>query len=122
LAAALVATALSGPAAAQGTAQQIVSLQGVDPATLAAGYRTSQVVGAAVLNENDQVIGRIDDLIVTPDDKVPFAVLSVGGFLGIDRKLVVVPFSLIVVRNDRMTLIGATKQSLEKLPEFHYQL
>ena len=63
-----------------------------------------------------------DDLIVTPDDKVPFAVLSVGGFLGIDRKLVVVPFSLIVVRNDRMTLIGATKQSLEKLPEFHYQL
>lgn len=65
-------------------------------------------------------MGTIDDLIVTPNDKVPFAVLSVGGFLGIGTKYVVVSFAALEVNDKRMMLRGATKESLKSLPEFKY--
>ena len=65
-------------------------------------------------------MGTIDDLIVTPSEKVPFAVLSVGGFLGLGTKYVVVPYSALEIRDKRMVLPGATKESLKSLPEFKY--
>jgi len=77
--AAAFAVALSGPVFSQGT-QQTLSLMKVDPQSVATGYRTSKVVGSTVLNEAHETVGTIDDLIVTANEKVPFAVLSVGGF------------------------------------------
>ena len=62
----------------------------------------------------------IDDLIVTPNEKVPFAVLSVGGFLGVGSKYVVVPFCALPVKVTPMMLPGATKDLLKSLPEFKY--
>ena len=116
---ALFAASLCGPAFAQG-APQTVSLMKVDPATLATGYRTSKLVGSTVVNETNQTVGTIDDLIVTPTEKVPFAVLSVGGFLGMGTQYVVVPFSSLQVKDKQMVLPGATKDSLMALPEFKY--
>ncbi len=115
----MVAVSLSAPAFSQG-APQTVTLMRVDPATLATGYRTSKVVGSSVVNEANETVGTIDDLIVTPKEKVPFAVLSVGGFLGMGTKYVVVPFSSIQVSNKKMVLVGATKDSLKALPDFKY--
>ncbi len=117
--AAVLAAALSGPAFSQG-APQTLSLMKVDPATLATGYRTSKVVGSTVYNEANETVGTIDDLIVTPNETVPFAVLSVGGFLGMGTKYVVVPFSSLVVKDKKMALPGGTKDSLKSLPEFKY--
>ena len=116
---ALLIASLSGPAFSQG-APQTVTLMKIDPATLATGYRTSKVVGSAVVNEANETVGTIDDLIVTPSEKVPFAVLSVGGFLGMGTKYVVVPFSSLQVKDKKMVLPGATKDSLKALPEFKY--
>jgi PRC-barrel domain len=115
----ILAAALGGPARSQG-AQQTVSLMKVDPATLATGYRTSKVVGSTVVNEANETVGTIDDLIVTPTEKVPFAVLSVGGFLGMGTKYVVVPFNTLDMSEKRVTLRGATKDSLNGLPDFKY--
>ena len=117
--AAVFAAALSGTAFSQG-APQTLSLMKVDPQSVATGYRTSKVVGSAVLNEANETVGTIDDLIVTPTEKVPFAVLSVGGFLGMGSKYVVVPFSSLEVQDKKMVLRGATKDSLKSLPEFKY--
>ncbi|GLI21783.1 hypothetical protein GGQ86_000912 [Xanthobacter flavus] len=115
----LVALVWSAPAFSQG-APQTLSLTRIDPTTLATGYRTSKVVGSTVYNEADEKVGTIDDLIVTPTDKVPFAVLSVGGFLGLGTKYVVVPSSALTVRDNKMVLPGATKDSLKALPDFVY--
>ncbi|HZM57173.1 MAG TPA: PRC-barrel domain-containing protein [Acidimicrobiales bacterium] len=117
--AAVLAASLSGPAFSQG-APQTLSLMKVDPQSLATGYRTSKVVGSTVVNEANETVGTIDDLIVTPNEKVPFAVLSVGGFLGMGTKYVVVPYSALQVRDKNMVLPGATKDSLKSLPEFKY--
>lgn len=92
----------------------------VDMKALASGYRTSKVVGSSVFNKANETIGTIDDLIVTPDDKVPFAVLSVGGFLGLGTRHVVVPYSTIQMLDKRMMLRDATKESLKSLPEYKY--
>jgi len=117
--AAVIAAALNGPAFSQGPPQTL-SLMKIDPATLATGYRTSKVVGSTVYNEANEAVGTIDDLIVTPSETVPFAVLSVGGFLGMDAKFVVVPYSSLVVKDKKMVLPGATKDSLKSLPAFKY--
>jgi hypothetical protein len=119
LAGALLAASLSGPAFSQGSSQT-VTLTKVDPASLATGYRASKLVGSTVVNEANETVGTIDDLIVTSSEKVPFAVLSVGGFLGVGSKYVVVPFSSLQVKDKKMVLAGATKDSLKALPEFKY--
>ncbi len=116
---ALFAASFSGPAFSQGNTQT-VSLVRVNLATLATGYRVSKVVGATVVNETNETVGTIDDLIITPDATVPFAVLSVGGFLGMGTKYVVIPFSSIRIKDKKMVLPGATKDSLLNLPDFKY--
>lgn len=117
--AAIFAAAFSGQAFAQGV-PQTVTLTKVEAQSLTTGYRTSKVVGSAVVNEANETVGTIDDLIVTPNDKIPFAVLSVGGFLGMGTKYVVVSYSAFEVHEKKMMLRGATKESLKNLPEYKY--
>lgn len=98
-----------------------VAIIKVDVARVALGHRASKLVGAAVVNSKDERIGTIDDLVVSPDDRVTYAILSVGGFVGIGSKLVAVPFnSLRTVKEDRLMLPGASKEALHDLPEFKY--
>lgn len=117
--AACLAVMLSASAYSQG-APQTVTLMKVDPQTLATGYRTSKVVGSMVVNEANDTVGTIDDLIVTPGGQTPYAVLSVGGFLGLGTKYVVVPFTALKVVDKKMVLPGGTKDALKALPDFKY--
>ena len=110
---------LSGGAGAQGTPQTI-ELVKVDVQKLAAGYRASKVIGSSVLNDANETIGTIDDLLVSRDGKQPYAVLSIGGFLGMGTRLVVVPYDLLKFADKRVTLPGGTKEGLKMLPEFKY--
>jgi hypothetical protein len=110
---------LSGPAGAQGT-QQTVELVKVDVKTLSAGYRSSKVVGSSVVNDANETIGKIDDLLVSPDGKQPYAVLSIGGFLGMGTHLVVIPYDTLKFAEKSVIFPGGTKEGLKMLPEFKY--
>jgi hypothetical protein len=111
-------TLLSGGAGAQGTAQTI---EKVNVQKLAAGYRASEIIGSNVVNGANETIGKIDDLLVSPDGKQPYAVLSIGaGFLGTGSHLVVVPFDTLKFAGKKVTLTGGTKESLKQLPVFKY--
>ncbi len=57
---------------------------------------------------------------MVPNDRDAYAILSVGGFLGMGTHLVAVPFSEIRIVQKEMQLPDATKDSLEALPEFKY--
>ena len=74
-------------AIAQGV-QQTVEIAKVDVQKVAGGHRASKVIGSNVLNDANEAIGKIDDLLVTRDGKEPYAVLSIGGFLGMGTHLV----------------------------------
>jgi hypothetical protein len=110
---------LSGSARGQGTSQT-VDIAKVDVQKLSVGYRASKVIGSNVLNDASETIGKIDDLLVSPDGKAPFAVLSIGGFLGIDTHLVVVPYDSLKLVDNKIVLPGGTKDTLKMLPEFKY--
>ena len=110
---------VSNGVGAQGV-PQTVELAKIDVQKLAAGYRASKVIGSSVVNEENEVIGKIDDLLVSPDGKEPYAVLSIGGFLGMGTHLVAVPYETLKSTDDKILLPGGTKNSLRMLPEFKY--
>jgi sporulation protein YlmC with PRC-barrel domain len=99
---------------------QTVELAKIDVQKLAAGYRASKVIGSSVVNEENEVIGKIDDLLISLDGKEPYAVLSIGGFLGMGTHLVAVPYETLKSTDDKIVLPGGTKNSLRMLPEFKY--
>ncbi|MFM0216409.1 MULTISPECIES: PRC-barrel domain-containing protein [Paraburkholderia] len=112
--------ASQGNAYAQGAPQSITERR-TDVVQLASGYRASKLAGADVFNKNKDTIGTVDDLIVSPGgDRGTYAILSVGGFLGLGKHLVAVPFNDLQITNRRVVLPEATKKSLEALPEFKY--
>lgn len=119
VAAGLITVELASAALSQGAPQRIATVV-VDLKSLAVGYRATRVVGSTVINDAGETVGRVDDLIVTPNDRVPYAVLSVGGFLGVGMRLVVVPTTALDVTNKRLVLHGATRASLTLLPGFAY--
>ena len=125
LAASMLGTCvLAGGAFAQGAPQQVAK---VDIQSLETAYRGSKIIGATVYNDQNQSVGKIDDLLVSQDGKAPYAVLSVGGFLGMGDHLIVVPTSNLRVAFDKdksndtkIVLPGATKEQLKGLPEYTY--
>ena len=58
-------------------------------------WRSTTLVGATVYNNSGKAIGTIQNLLIQPQGTVSDVVLSVGGFLGIDSKLVTMPFNQI---------------------------
>lgn len=100
---------------------QTVEIAKVDVQRVAAGYRASKVIGSSVLNDANETIGKIDDLLVTRDGKEPYAVLSIGGFLGMGTHMVVVRYdSLKFAPDNKIVLPGGSKDGLKMLPAFEY--
>jgi sporulation protein YlmC with PRC-barrel domain len=117
LCAGLLAAGSAVPAAAQ--APKPVALVVVNVQAVALGYRASQLIGRHVSNDRGDDIGKIEDLIIG-QDKVLFAIIGVGGFLGIGEHLIAVPYNQLVVSKQRIVLHGATKDAVRRLPQFHY--
>jgi len=84
------------------------------------GHRASKIIGTPVYNEQGEKVGDIDDLIVTPDRTLSYAIVSVGGFLGLGGRLVAIPVEQIRAERDKLILPRATKEELKKVPEFQY--
>jgi sporulation protein YlmC with PRC-barrel domain len=100
---------------------QAVSLVKVDVAVVGKAYRASKMVGTSVTNDKNESIGKLDDLLI--DNKnVVFAVLQIGGFLGLGSRLVVVPYDSLKIAEGgkKIVLPGASKEELNKLTEFKY--
>jgi len=87
----------------------------------ATGYRATKLIKAHVYNDAGDKIGNVEDLIVGGDSSVSFAILSVGGFLGIGSKLIAVPtIKFTTNEKGKFVLSGATKDSLKGYPSFSY--
>jgi len=83
------------------------------------------LLGKTVVNDKNDKIGKIDDLIISPGKgdapAAPFAIVGVGGFLGMGKHDVVIPMAQFKVNNKQLILPGATKDALKGLPPFEYQ-
>ncbi|MGZ3266046.1 MAG: PRC-barrel domain-containing protein [Croceibacterium sp.] len=101
---------------------QGVQLVQVDVNVVAQGYRLSKLTGSSVTNEKNEKIGTVDDFVVARN-RALFAVLHVGGFLGIGAHLVAVPYDNLIIDDEgsKIQLPGASKDELKKLPELKYR-
>jgi sporulation protein YlmC with PRC-barrel domain len=93
----------------------------VQTEAIAKGHRISKLVGAEVKNDVGERIGRIEDMIVSPDGKVTMAILEVGGFLGIGDRRVAIPVEQFSTLTPGTAILpGANKTAVRNLPEFQY--
>jgi sporulation protein YlmC with PRC-barrel domain len=120
LLAAMVAVTMTA-AAPKPTYAQAVELIVVDVKAVARGYRASKLKGTNVTNDKNEKIGEIDDIVIGRD-RVLFAILQVGGFLGLGERLVAVPYPSLQIDDTgrKIVLPGASRDALRKLPEFKY--
>ena len=87
---------------------------------VARGYRASKLLGAAVYNEHDEKVGKVGDLIIRQDDTLSFAIVDVGGFLGVGKRHVAIPVKQFTSVHPKVVLPGATKEALKGLPPFEF--
>lgn len=123
---AVVTLALFGVAALLASAKadnvmEKVETVKVDVQKLSTGYRVSKLIGSNVVDDANDAIGKVDDLIVSPDDnKSAYVILSVGGWLGMGSHLVALPYDTLRVTATKIVLPDATKDVLKAQPEFKY--
>jgi hypothetical protein len=116
-----VKSAAESAGAAMSRAGKAVSATAAD---LADGWAVTQsVIGKSVYDEANTRIGEIDDIILAGDmatgAKV-YAVVGVGGFLGIGERKVATPLAGLRRVDDRFVMPGATKEDIGAWPEYRY--
>ena len=83
--------------------------------------RAIELIGEDVENAQDDEIGEIDDVVYSEADNKLYAVISVGGFLGIGEKLVAVPYNELRMGADGDDIyLDTTEELLKSRPEFKY--
>ena len=79
-----------------------------------------KILGKAVYNDKNEKIGVVDDLIITPDKSVSYAIIGAGGFLGMGKHDVAIPVGQFKEDKGKIVLAGATKDALKAMPKFVY--
>lgn len=113
------AALLCGPVAAQPPADGASSEASPQSGLKAGEIKISNLLGATVKRRTGDSIGRIEELIMSPDASVRAAVVSVGGVLGLGDKTVAIPFEQFSLAPDGATVfLTMSEQDLRALPAF----
>ena len=118
----VIASLVIAVGAADSVAQTAgVSVSTVELRDVAAGWSAKkQILGKGVYNDAGDKVGEINDLIVTPAKAVSYAIVGVGGFLGMGEHEIAVPVGKLKQEQDKIVLHGATKEALKAAPKFEY--
>jgi sporulation protein YlmC with PRC-barrel domain len=119
----LAAIALTAPAIshAQVAGSTVIGVSVAELRDVTLGWSAKrQILGQAVYNDNNERVGSIDDIIVTPSKAVTYAIINAGGFLAVAKHDVAVPVSQLKLVDDKLVLAGATKDALKASPRFEY--
>jgi len=110
--------------AAGNVAAQVAGTLGVsatETTTLARGWSAKkQILGKPVYNDHNERVGDVDDIIIAPDKSLSYAIIGVGGFLGLGEHSVAIPFNQFKSGDGKYVLPGATKDTLKAIPAFNY--
>ena len=96
--------------------------QGGETVELVKGVSAQRdVLGQNVYDTEGQVVGKIDDLILTRKT-VSYAIVGVGGFLGLGRHDVAIPVGEFIRAEERIVLPNATRETIRAMPRFEYTM
>lgn len=86
------------------------------------GFLASNVIGATVYSQDDQSIGDINDIILSPEGQPSQVIVGVGGFLGLGEKDVVLDMSkLKIAATDSgkvKIIVQTSSEELKNMPAF----
>lgn len=116
------AMGLAAPVAAQvAGATTTVEATVTESTRLAMGWSVKKtLMGKTIYNEAGDKVGKVDDLIISPDKNVSFVIVGAGGFIGIGRHDVAIPVTQIQTRAGKLVMTGATKDMIKNMPQFEY--
>jgi sporulation protein YlmC with PRC-barrel domain len=93
----------------------------IESTQLAMGWSVKKtLMGKTVYNDAGQKIGKVEDLIISPDKSVSYVIIGAGGFIGIGRHDVAIPVSQIQEQAGKLVMPGATKDTVKSMPAFIY--
>ena len=81
------------------------------------------ILGKDIINDASppQTLGSVYDLIIDKDTGVAYAIVEVGGFLGMGEKYILVDVSKFNAPiAGKFVVLGVTKDMIKALPEFKY--
>lgn len=84
---------------------------------------STKLVGKNLYNKKDETVGQIEDLVIDNGKTISGVVVSVGGFLGMGERYVVVdPSSIFLHKADGAlkAMVDTDKDALKNAPEFKY--
>jgi sporulation protein YlmC with PRC-barrel domain len=88
---------------------------------LALGWSVKNtLMDKTVSNEAGEKVGKVEDLIISPDKNVSYVIVGAGGFIGIGRHDVAIPVSKIQEKGGKLIMEGATKEMIKAMPIFTY--
>jgi sporulation protein YlmC with PRC-barrel domain len=108
---------------AQHAYSQAVEWVTVDIKVVARGFRATKLIGTTIQNDKKEKIGELDDIVIGREkDRVMFAIVQVGGFLGLGANLVAVPYNSLQIDDTGRNIVlpGASKDALKKLPVYKH--
>ena len=109
------------PVAAQVAGSTTIGVSPDEVKTLARGWSAKkQILGKPVYNDQDERVGEVEDLIIAPDKSLSYAIIGVGGFLGLGTYHVAVPVRQFRGDGAKIVLAGATKDTLKAMLPFIY--
>jgi len=83
--------------------------------------KASALLGMEVKNNTNEKLGEVKDLVLDPQSgRIQYAVLAVGGFLGIGEKLLAVPMSALhpSATEERKLVMNASRERIAQAPGF----
>ena len=111
----------AGQVAAQVAGSTTIGVPATEITTLTKGWSAKkQILDKPVYNEQNEKVGEVDDIIVAPDKSISYAIVGVGGFLGLGEHYVAIPFNQFKADDGKYVLRGATKDALKAILKFDY--
>jgi len=88
---------------------------------LAQGWSVKKtLMGKTIYNDAGLKVGKVEDLIISPDKNVSYVIVGAGGFVGIGRHDVAIPVTQIQDKAGKLVMAGATPDTIKAMPEFTY--
>ncbi|WP_341701904.1 PRC-barrel domain-containing protein [Ferrovibrio sp.] len=91
------------------------------PAVAGPVLPSGQLIGADVVNTANERIGSVDQVLVTKRGDIRSVVVSVGGFLGVGDRKVVMPWQDLDFSHSGRQVVAvamATREQLKAMPEY----
>ena len=112
----------AGPVAAQvAGGSTTVGVAVLESTQIAMGWSVKKsLMGKTIYNDAGQKVGKVEDLIISPDKDVSYVIVGAGGFIGIGRHDVAIPVKRIQEKAGKLVMPDATKDMIKAMPEFVY--